>query len=514
MPDTSIYIPRFASERRRLVDFVTQRNAKLYQEKQFTMLYDKELDDHLIIAPTPDLGEEQLGVFAGRNYLPGQRVAMYDGDCPWGKQDESIIKEFCEKYQGSGDYMWQVKCDATQSTAIDSRRKGTVARFVNESDDPNVEIVYVNGKAYYYALRPIKFCEEITTSYGKEYYAEKDFIKRKAATLLEVLQGLMPEKKDQINQISDLSSLQQFLLDCNYLFSNDVQNNDVITIEKEIDDFQSNLYFSDGKPLLFLLNRSNETQPDLSLLCKNSKKNEVNITSNYRLAIASLHLEESQTKRFGLFARERIPKNNILCNVSGKFIKRSNVNYKTVNENFFKVDNGYIDTSKSCSESHYIQSGDKDHANVKLCVNGNDAYFKTTKTILPGEIILANFYKMPTPFQYSNLQAMINDFNLTQNKIHFEYLVDNSVVTVNQVNDDLQDVKHENNNNNNNGIVNSNSNTHLPPSKMKTESDSNHPTKKQKLTYSDFFGNTETNEHDICLSINKDENPKKVLGQY
>lgn len=434
--DNGLFILAYQSEQNRMVQMVVNKNQKRYQQGLFLFLNNRELDEHLIVARTPDLetpqlGEEQYGLFAGRDYVIGQRIAEYEGERPWGIRPHKEISEQCELYKGPGDYMWQVNCNPTESTAIDSRIIGSSARFVNESAEPNAEIAFINGRAYYIATRNIKFGDEITTTYGLQYYEENQYINRKPLQLIHVLNYLYPSINWNIG-ITNLAGLEGYLIANHRTFARYEKTNAVLTIEQSSDEIEENLYFGQNRQSLFISN-DQPSQSNFNELCRSAGKQKIELTSRHPMVIVPM-LSEGTTKKFGLFARGPIKAKSTLCEVKGKFIKNTEMDYHQINNNYYQVDHGYINSNEECSEANFVQPADREHANAKLIVNRKGAFFESTRAIKPGELISANFYSTPSIFQSIDLGVMIKDNNSTQNEKLITYKVENDIIQLEEFN--------------------------------------------------------------------------------
>ncbi|KAI8812332.1 hypothetical protein BJ742DRAFT_793767 [Cladochytrium replicatum] len=116
--------------------------------------------------------EKGYGLFAAVDITPKSVVALYTG----------IITN-----NSISDYQWEYPSKVIGpdgedlNLGIDSRYMGNWARFVNHSDDPNCDSIYVlyNGlwHVVYMSTRTIRKGEEVTVSYGNAYWESRD-IKR------------------------------------------------------------------------------------------------------------------------------------------------------------------------------------------------------------------------------------------------------------------------------------------------------------------------------------------------
>ncbi|TPX66461.1 hypothetical protein SpCBS45565_g04429 [Spizellomyces sp. 'palustris'] len=83
----------------------------------------------------------------------------------------------------STDYEWHYysrirdENGNTMSLGVDSQFIGNIARFVNHNDDPNCDVVYVPWnnvwRPIYVSIKPLYPGEELTVSYGQNYWASR-----------------------------------------------------------------------------------------------------------------------------------------------------------------------------------------------------------------------------------------------------------------------------------------------------------------------------------------------------
>ncbi|KAI8814874.1 hypothetical protein BJ742DRAFT_864834 [Cladochytrium replicatum] len=116
--------------------------------------------------------EKGYGLFAAVNVTPKSVVALYSG----------LITN-----NSVSDYQWEYPSKVLGpdgedlNLGIDSRYVGNWARFVNHSDDPNCDSVYVLYKSLwhvvYLSTRTIRKGEEVTVSYGNAYWESRDLKK-------------------------------------------------------------------------------------------------------------------------------------------------------------------------------------------------------------------------------------------------------------------------------------------------------------------------------------------------
>ncbi len=100
-----------------------------------------------------------LGLFATKPIKRGAYIATYRGRL-------LTTKEADRRESRGARYMFELNSKWT----IDGSPRWNVARYINHSCKPNAKPVGRNGGIVIVAERPIEPDEEITYSYGKEYY--------------------------------------------------------------------------------------------------------------------------------------------------------------------------------------------------------------------------------------------------------------------------------------------------------------------------------------------------------
>lgn len=102
------------------------------------------------------------GAFATRTIRKGQRFAEYTGEEITHEEADSRYDETKARHH---TFLFVLDDD----TVIDARRKGSDARFINHSCDPNAESVIEDDRIWIEALRTIRADEEITYDYRFEW---------------------------------------------------------------------------------------------------------------------------------------------------------------------------------------------------------------------------------------------------------------------------------------------------------------------------------------------------------
>lgn len=225
--------------REKLLEFVTQKNINEYELNDgFEFIYVPKYDNHLIVASANDLGKNQLGLYAGKPFESFEIVASYEGIELFPKGPAGDIKKSLEKYQGSGDYIWQIHVDNENILAIDALKKGSSGRFANFANSVNVRILCIDNAIYYMATKPIAFGEEICIHYGKDYFDDNNGktprIERKPAHLKNFLKQKFPHNHDSLDQINNMEKLETFLNDMQKIeeIKNSLINNLTVPVTK------------------------------------------------------------------------------------------------------------------------------------------------------------------------------------------------------------------------------------------------------------------------------------------
>lgn len=231
--DKLLFLLKDNTAREKLIKFVSEINRNEYNRNDgFELIYAPKYDEHLIVASTNDLGKNQLGLYAGKQFESFDIVASFEGIKRFSQKSPQEIKEACKKYQGPGDYLLQIELDAENVFVIDALDKGSSGRFVNFANSANVTVFCIEGTIYYIATKTIEFGDEICLSYhnfikeisfGNEnfaFYAKNYFvnthnkniyISREADNLKNILQKEFPDYQNQINKIDNMKKLADFV---------------------------------------------------------------------------------------------------------------------------------------------------------------------------------------------------------------------------------------------------------------------------------------------------------------
>lgn len=110
----------------------------------------------------------QYGVFADQNIRPRQFVGEYTGVVR--KRTKSLIKynNYCLRYP--------ISLDDPKEFVIDAKHAGNFTRYINHSDEPNLEIIgiYISPflRIIFRSLEPIAKGEQLTFDYGELFWEQ------------------------------------------------------------------------------------------------------------------------------------------------------------------------------------------------------------------------------------------------------------------------------------------------------------------------------------------------------
>lgn len=86
-------------------------------------------------------------------------------------------KDYCAQTPERGlIYIWEIpfKKSKAHYWELDGFIGGSGAELVNHSCNPNLRPVFHGKRLYYYSRRPIRKGEELTVSYGEDYFTFRD----------------------------------------------------------------------------------------------------------------------------------------------------------------------------------------------------------------------------------------------------------------------------------------------------------------------------------------------------
>ena len=106
------------------------------------------------------------GVYAARRIRKGNRIIEYTGELI---NDDEISRRYDESQMPiHHTFLFEVDEDIT----IDATRRGSMARYINHSCDPNCEAVNEEGRIFIEAIKNIQPGDELTYDYGYKHEGE------------------------------------------------------------------------------------------------------------------------------------------------------------------------------------------------------------------------------------------------------------------------------------------------------------------------------------------------------
>jgi SET domain-containing protein len=108
-------------------------------------------------------GIQGLGVFARRRIRKGQRIIEYTGEII--SSEEEARRYDDDAMERHHTFLFKIDDD----TCIDATRRGSVARFINHSCDPNCEAVWEDRRIFIEAVRNIQPGVELSYDYAFEH---------------------------------------------------------------------------------------------------------------------------------------------------------------------------------------------------------------------------------------------------------------------------------------------------------------------------------------------------------
>lgn len=430
-----VFVLRDKNAIKKMCEFVKKKNGELYGREEFEFI-ETDFDRDLIVAAVPKLGKKQLGVFAARDFAEGEIIAVYRGEDLWGFLPNEELERKIDNCDESGDYFWHI-VGKNGGMAIDSRIKGSVARFVNDSLQRNIIVETDEDGVRYVAKRKIKFGEEITTCYGKQFFDETNpRVEYSPQNLQTILSELFAQKNSEafsLIPIDNMGELVNFLGLLGWADEKETVNSTKnYTAESELmPDIRANtnpkLYLKNDQPLIFDLSRDTDFKPKPNF--KSSKPGGIHQlqhilqiklerTSQFKLFAAPTRIQEGQ-HRFSLFAGQHIKKHETVCLIKGeKKTKKEIEADKNLNMNLlFQINQTtHLYCANFGSEALFVQGVKRDtQANVKLLFKGASPSYVATTDIEPGTEIVA-FYgdAYAHTSTKETLESVLYDFNQNQ----------------------------------------------------------------------------------------------------
>lgn len=108
-------------------------------------------------------GIQGKGVFAGQRIRPGRRVIEYTGEIIDSAEEDRRYDDAAM----ARHHTFLFKID--EEYCIDASKRGSIARYINHSCDPNCEAVWDDRHIYIEAIRNIQPGGELTYDYAFEH---------------------------------------------------------------------------------------------------------------------------------------------------------------------------------------------------------------------------------------------------------------------------------------------------------------------------------------------------------
>ncbi|MCE0721983.1 SET domain-containing protein-lysine N-methyltransferase [Legionella resiliens] len=415
-----VFFPEEAESQLRLCNYL-KNNGSQPGFNYLSTVYDKDI----VIAAAPNLGSRQLAVYAGKSFAQGEIVGEIKGIDLFGVLPDSEINQRVKKYQENSTYVWKLNLDDHDQYAvvIDLLKAGTNTRWVNHARTPNLEVKVIchqrkdqygntlfDYHAYYVATHRIAFGEELTISYGDDYFTKaRPQIIRQPQTLIEILHELS-KAQDQDLATSTISTREEI----KKFFSLLTLRADMRKIEAK-----RQMYLDKNlDPKLYDLHVSE----DVARFEKNQKM-ELQRNSPYHLVIAPTERGKREY-RYSLFSGQKIPARKALCQLVGQ--QRDDVPKRNSEMHLWAMQQGidtnylvqtskggYLYTKEKASEAYCIEGAkQKSEANVRFDFKTNS--YITTREIRPGEEILAFYENYDYSSSPTTLSQVVADFNESQ----------------------------------------------------------------------------------------------------
>lgn len=387
-------------------------NARSDKEKDVTYAWRPE--DKVIIAETPDVGNKQVGVFAGKNFdKQDVIIEEYMGDVLFADIEDADVLEdkILESDDTTGDYLLQVYLENGKGLAIDGEYNRGAASFCNQAEKINADFKHnpKTGKIEVLARRRIRFGEEVVVSYAheKDTYWDEDhpYIPRKPSSLKEVFKKILTSL--HLNDSADVKSMEdvQKLLKKINQASNKSQKGDS-SMKTRVRIPSTQTYFDDkGNLLIFDLSKSD----DIERLRNKKEMTELKCTSKKKLFVAAG--AGNQGPLF-LMTGEALKPGDIICKIDGEWISDPDSSAYDENSSYiFETPQGaFCYTKLIGSEVNLLEGAPKaSMANVKLSSDGITII--STKNIKPGEPLFINYGEYKNKHKCSSLQEIIAKIN-------------------------------------------------------------------------------------------------------
>ncbi|WP_392538499.1 SET domain-containing protein [Legionella sp. 227] len=431
-----LFFPESGESQLRLCNYVKDK----CDQPDFDYL-STDYDQGVIIAAIPSLGSKQLGVYAAKSFVKGEIVGEIKGIDLFGIKPSAKIDREVKDYQGDSTYVWKLNLDDNDEYAvvIDMLKAGSNTRWVNHAGKPNLEVKVICRRwkdefgttqfdyhAYYVAAKKIAFADELTISYGDEYFTkDRPQIWRQPQTLIDVLQDLAKTQEQEVNpeEIHTPDAIRDFF----HLLT---QKADLRKREHK-----KQMYLdSNLDPKIYDLDKVEEVAR-----FQTNQKMELKRNSPYHLFIAPTVRGDGEI-RYSLFSGQRIPAKKRLCQLVGQRMDdvpeegmKSWAKQRNLDINYLVQSGrgGYLYTKNQASEAYCIEGAQhRSGMNVRFDF-ASDSYV-TTRQIQPGEEILAYYSDYDYGALPTSLPQIVADFNESQyyykatwseNELTMEYVI-------------------------------------------------------------------------------------------
>ena len=381
-----------------------------------------DYDEGVIIAANPNLGPKQLGVYAAKSFRPGDIVGEIKGTDLFGIRPNAEMDRIVEEYQGNSSYVWKLNLDDKDKYAvvIDLLESGSSTRWVNHATKPNLEVKVIckqrkdeSGRtlfdyhAYYVAVSKINFADELTISYGDDYFTvERPQIVCQSQTLVGILEDLAKKQEVAVSKISTRKEIKDFftLLRSDMLSKQEQKKQ--MYLDKNLD------------PKIYDLRAFDDV-----MRFQKEQKIKLEQTSPYHLFIAPT-IRGRGDYRYSLFSGQKIPAKKTLCQLVGKQMdgvpeKNKEMRLWAAKHNIdtnYLVQSGkggYLYTKDNASEAYCVE-GAKHRSEMNVRFDFATNSYITTRPIQPGEEILAFYEGYDYGASPTTLAKVFADFNEAQ----------------------------------------------------------------------------------------------------
>ncbi|PWY54638.1 hypothetical protein DGG96_15895 [Legionella qingyii] len=381
-----------------------------------------EYDEDVIIAANPNLGPKQLGVYAAKSFKAGDIVGEIKGTDLFGIRPNAEIDRKVEAYQEDSSYVWKLNLDDKDKYAvlIDLLKEGSGTRWVNHANKPNLEVkvickqrkdeygqILFDYHAYYVAVKNIAFADELTISYGDDYFSvERPQVMCQPQTLVDILHELAKTQAVEVSKISTRYEIKDFFTLLRAAMLSKEEQKKRMYLDKNLD------------PKIYDLRNLEDV-----MRFQKEQKIELKRNSPYHLYIAPT-VRGNGEYRYSLFSGQKIPAKKTLCELVGQKMEGVPVKnqemllwaaQRNIDTNYLveSGEGGYLYTKDKASEAYCIEGAKyRNEMNVRFDFATNS--YITTRQILPGEEILAFYQSYDFGASPTTLAKVFTDFNESQ----------------------------------------------------------------------------------------------------